>query len=215
MRALTQVLAHFLIVAASVPILFYRVHDTVVRVGVLSLLLMGAAGFCLLMILDRLPEQLRIFRFLGASAQFARDMRRTLLAPATAVPTVLLGLVNQIAVVVVVAILAAGLHLPIGFTDCLIIVPAAMLLTAIPVSIGGWGVREGAFAVGFSYEGVAGADALALSVLFGLLNMAVRLPGALVWLLMPDNGAPEKTSEQLTQSDQEHSSSSAANRRHA
>ena len=187
---LAQVLAHLLIVAASIPILFYRVQDEVMRAGVVLLLFIGAVGFCALMMLDRLPAPLQKIRLVVPSAQFAKDMRRILLVPATAIPTVLLGFANQMTVLVVVAILAAGLRLPVGFVDCLIIVPAAQLLTAIPVSIAGWGVREGAFIVGFSYVGLAAGDAFALSVLFGLLNMAVRLPGALVWLLMPDKRPP-------------------------
>jgi uncharacterized membrane protein YbhN (UPF0104 family) len=187
---LAQVLAHLLIVAASIPVLFYRVHDEVLRAGVVLLLLIGAIGLYALMMLDRLPAPLQKIRILGRSAQFAKDMRRILLVPATAIPTVLLGFANQMTALVVVAILAAGLHLPVGFADCLIIVPAAQLLAAIPVSIAGWGVREGAFIVGFGYVGLAASDAFALSVLFGLLNMAVRLPGALVWLLMPDKRSP-------------------------
>jgi glycosyltransferase 2 family protein len=194
---LAQLLAHLLIVAASAPILFYQIPDATVRIGLISLLCLGAAGFGTLMIMDRLPESLQKFRILGASAQLAKDIRRVLLVSNTAVPTVLLGFVNQITIVLVLTVLAAGLNLPIGFADCLIVVPAAMLLTAIPISIGGWGVREGAFVVGFSYVGLSSADALALSVLFGLLNTAVRLPGALVWLLMPDKRAPRKPSKQF------------------
>ena len=183
---LAQLLAHLFIVSASVPFLFYRVHDVVVRTGVVALLAIGVLGFLMLMFLDRLPARLQKLRVFSASAQFAKDTRRILLVPATAIQTITLGFINQITTVAVVAILATGLSLPIGFIDCLIVAPAAFLLTAIPVSIAGWGVREGAFVVGFSYLGLAGGDALALSLLFGLLNTAVRLPGVLVWLLMPD-----------------------------
>jgi glycosyltransferase 2 family protein len=188
---LAQLLAHLLIVSASVPFLFYRVHDAVARTGVIALLAIGLAGFLVLMFLDRLPARIRTFRVFEAPAQFAKDMRRILLAPPTSIQTITLGFINQITTVAVVAILAAGLNLPIGFIDCLIVTPAAFLLTAIPVSIAGWGVREGAFVVGFSYLGLAAGDALALSLLFGLVNTVVRLPGMLVWLLMPDAVAPQ------------------------
>jgi hypothetical protein len=62
------------------------------------------------------------------------------------------------------------------------IVPIAFLVTALPLSIGGWGARESGFVVGFGWVGLAATDALALSILFGVLNMAVRLPGGLIWL---------------------------------
>lgn len=191
---LAQVLAHLLIVLASLPILFYRVPDTLLRLAIVLLLVVGLAGFAFLMMLDLMPAPLQRFRIFGASARFAKDLRHILLARRTAIPTLLLGLVNQMTVVIVVRILAAGLHLSIGFADCLIIVPSAMLLTAIPVSIAGWGVREGAFVVGFSYVGLGSTDALTLSVLFGVLNLVVRLPGVLVWLLVPDDTSRARSS---------------------
>ena len=40
------------------------------------------------------------------------------------------------------------------------------------------------FVAGFALVGVTAPDALTLSVLFGLLSMAVRLPGGLIWLAM-------------------------------
>jgi hypothetical protein len=61
-----------------------------------------------------------------------------------------------------------------------VIVPLSLLATAI--LIGGWDVRESAFVTRFGFVGVSPSDALVLSVLFGLLNLLVRLPGALVLL---------------------------------
>jgi hypothetical protein len=63
-----------------------------------------------------------------------------------------------------------------------VIVPIANLSALLPISISGWGVRESAFVLGFGMVGVAAADALALSILFGLLNMLVGVSGGLVWL---------------------------------
>lgn len=138
------------------------------------------------------PAQLQRFRIVRASARFATDLRHVLLVPRTAVPTVLLGFTNQITVVAVVAILAAGLRLPVDFVDCLIIVPAALLLSALPITIAGWGLREGAFVVGFSFLGIGTNDALTLSLLFGFLNLIVRLPGGLLWLLTNDRQSVRK-----------------------
>jgi glycosyltransferase 2 family protein len=183
---LTQVLAHLFIVAGSVPILFYRVHDTTMRVAIVLLLALGAVCFGILLMLDRLPPKLRKLRIFGASAQFSSYLRLVLLNPAAAAPAILLGFVNQITVVAVIWMLAVALRLHISFSDCLIAVPAALLVTALPITISGWGLREGAFVVGFGYLGLAGSDAFTLSVLFGLLNTIVRLPGGFVWLLTTD-----------------------------
>jgi hypothetical protein len=39
--------------------------------------------------------------------------------------------------------------MPISLMDSLLIVPPAPLISAIPISLGGWGVGEGALAAGF------------------------------------------------------------------
>ncbi|MGO8920853.1 MAG: lysylphosphatidylglycerol synthase domain-containing protein [Stellaceae bacterium] len=80
------------------------------------------------------------------------------------------------------ALLAQALKLPIAWLQCFLVVPVALLMTALPVSIAGWGVREAAFVVGFGFVGLPASDALALSLLLGLVQTLVRLPGGLVWL---------------------------------
>ena len=54
------------------------------------------------------------------------------------------GIVVHLMRVVSVYIIAVGMHLDIVFSDCLVLVPAALLVTVLPISVGGWGIREGA-----------------------------------------------------------------------
>lgn len=63
-----------------------------------------------------------------------------------------------------------------------VIVPPAILLTVIPVSLAGWGVREGALVALFSYIGADKATVLTMSVLYGLTLIIVSLPGFLIYL---------------------------------
>jgi hypothetical protein len=44
-------------------------------------------------------------------------------------------------------------------------------------------VRESAAVIGFGFIGVAPVDAVALSVVFGLVQIVIGLPGGLVWML--------------------------------
>src|SRR5262249_46130348 len=60
-----------------------------------------------------------------------RSLRRRL-RPGCMLPPMLLGFANQLGVLCVVFILAKGLSLPIGFLDCLMVVPVAMLATDAP-----------------------------------------------------------------------------------
>ncbi len=63
-----------------------------------------------------------------------------------------------------------------------IIVPPAILLTIIPVSLAGWGIREGTLVALFSLIGANKATVLAMSILYGLMQIIVSLPGFIIYL---------------------------------
>lgn len=63
-----------------------------------------------------------------------------------------------------------------------IIVPLAILLTLIPVSLAGWGIREGTLVALFSLIGADKATILAMSILYGLMQIIVSLPGFIIYL---------------------------------
>jgi hypothetical protein len=58
-------------------------------------------------------------------------------------------------------------------------------ISIIPVSVGGWGLRELAVVSVLGDYGVAPERALLFSVCFGLVFIVGSLPGALAWLLYP------------------------------
>ena len=62
------------------------------------------------------------------------------------------------------------------------IITVALLLAMAPVSIAGWGVREGVMVAGLGLLGVNADGALALSVLMGLVVLGISLPGGAAWL---------------------------------
>jgi uncharacterized membrane protein YbhN (UPF0104 family) len=62
------------------------------------------------------------------------------------------------------------------------IVPPALVLTIIPISIAGWGVREGALVGLFSLIGADKTMVLMMSLLYGLTLIVVSLPGLVSYL---------------------------------
>jgi glycosyltransferase 2 family protein len=62
------------------------------------------------------------------------------------------------------------------------IVPPTLVLTVIPVSIAGWGVREGALIGLFSLIGANKTMVLMMSLLYGLTLIVVSLPGLVTFL---------------------------------
>jgi hypothetical protein len=73
-------------------------------------------------------------------------------------------------------------------TPLLALVPlvAPVLVTMlVPVTVAGWGVREGAAALLWGGVGLTAADGVAISVAYGFLVLLSTLPGGVVLALGP------------------------------
>ncbi len=77
--------------------------------------------------------------------------------------------------------LAVGLTLP--FAAIVTLVPLMLLTMLIPVTISGWGLREGAAVALLPLAGASASASLAASVTFGLVGLVAVLPGVVVvWM---------------------------------
>ena len=63
-----------------------------------------------------------------------------------------------------------------------VIVPPVVLLTLIPVSLAGWGIREGAMIGLFGLIGAAQANVLSMSIIYGIILIIASLPGLYTYL---------------------------------
>ncbi|PQO22008.1 lysylphosphatidylglycerol synthetase family protein [Rhodobacteraceae bacterium WD3A24] len=73
---------------------------------------------------------------------------------------------------------AVGATVPPG--AALVLIPLTLAAMLVPVSVGGWGLREGAAAALWPLAGGSAEGGIAASMAFGLLALAASLPGALV-----------------------------------
>lgn len=170
-----------LVVVAIAQLVLLKIDPTVVY-GVALLAAAVSGGFVVLLLLRRLPSPLRRYRGVDVLMRFSEHLQSILFSPRLLWRPYLCSLIIQLALVMVVYVLAGGLGLGVSFAACLVIIPISNLVQSVPISVGGWGLREGFFLLAFGQIGVAEADALALSVLFGLSNLLSSLPGAIVWL---------------------------------
>jgi hypothetical protein len=69
------------------------------------------------------------------------------------------------------------------FGDVFLLIPPVILITMLPISIAGWGVREATMMVAFSHAGLSQADGLVVSLLYGAVSFAAGALGGLVWVL--------------------------------
>ena len=109
-------------------------------------------------------------------------------SPRQAIHTAVLGIVFALAAtthllnVLVFWMLGQSLGLAMTFDQWFIVVPTVLLISMLPISVGGWGVREGAMVVALRGFGIPTEEALLLSILFGLCAVTATLPGAIFWI---------------------------------
>ena len=94
-----------------------------------------------------------------------------------------LAAAGQVAISATAWCLASAQHLDVSFVDFVVLMPPVMLIVALPISAGGWGLREGAMIAALAPAGVTAGSALLVSVEMGLLTALVSLPGGAIWLL--------------------------------
>jgi len=112
--------------------------------------------------------------------QFLEDARRALIK-ADAWPAQLLSsFVIVLSYLLVFAASARGLGLSLPLGQLMIMALPVLLAMLIPISVAGWGVREGAAGLVWMAVGLAPEQGVAVSLAYGLLVLLGSLPGALV-----------------------------------
>jgi glycosyltransferase 2 family protein len=150
---------------------------SVIAVTLLIVVATGCVGVVAAFVLTKLLPLSRLAAFW-----------RRLSSPSQAIHTALLGIVFALAAtthllnVLVFWMLGQSLGLTITFDQWFIVVPTVLLISMLPISIGGWGVREGAMVVALRGFGIPTEEALLPSILFGLCAVTATLPGAIFWI---------------------------------
>lgn len=90
--------------------------------------------------------------------------------------------------VVSLEILVLGLGLPLDWGQAAAAFPPVLLIAMVPISVGGWGLREGGMIISLAVFGIGTTDAATLSVVFGLLQLVVGLAGGVFVLSRPHSG---------------------------
>jgi uncharacterized protein (TIRG00374 family) len=103
-------------------------------------------------------------------------------SPRRCVAILSVSAISQIILSLIPFCLARAMHVDVSPIDFLIVMPPVVLLVALPISAGGWGVREGAMVAGLIPCGVPAGAALLVSVEMGLLAALLSLPAGALWL---------------------------------
>jgi uncharacterized membrane protein YbhN (UPF0104 family) len=139
----------------------------------------AVAGLLLVPVLPSALQRLPLVRDVFGMAMLAHKMLRH---ARSTLNIALTSLGGHGLVFAAVWLLAKGLHLDLGFGAVVLAMPVVILVQMIPISLAGWGIREGAMAFVLRWFGVDASDAVLLSVLIGLAVIVSSLPGLAAWL---------------------------------
>jgi hypothetical protein len=182
----------FLLVA--LPWLLIVIPNHTIRIALLVLAIAGLVGFAFLLFLGRfygtkgsrssLSKQITTARMAKLVEEIAA-VGHHFLHPGVklfmaAVSSLIIALINSI---IFFALLLGWGVAPGAAFGCALLVPAVLEIAMLPISIAGWGVREGVAIIAFSEFGVSSDIAFGSSIVFALLMLAVGLTGGLLWLV--------------------------------
>lgn len=140
-------------------------------------------GLCILSVSDRLPLKWLPLSFTTHLDSFATGLRKILGNLVACAEIMFLGALSSVLAISQAFLVGNQIGIDLGFAAYILVLGGAVILTIIPISFAGWGVREAAVVGLFGLMGVPSDKALVVSLLFGLALTLSALPGGILWLL--------------------------------
>jgi uncharacterized membrane protein YbhN (UPF0104 family) len=154
-----------------------------VVLAVAVLLVRGGSGLG-----RRLPPRAQVW--LGEARSTARACARAAVLGRTAV----LGIAFEGLVILALWLVARAIDLDVSYSVLAVVLPPVLIVSTLPISIAGYGVREASFVVLLGRVGIDSTDATLLSLVGGVAFALASLPGGLLLL----QRAPAQPAERVS-----------------
>jgi glycosyltransferase 2 family protein len=178
------------IVVASLPWSYRLIGNADGRAALLFVDLAALAGGAGFLVLGRLNwpwlQRLWGMHHLHACAVIAN---RVLFSRERGPKIAVLSLLVHVLAVVIAWCVVQSIAAPVGFGQIFQLIPPVMLITMLPISIAGWGVREATMGLAFGYAGLMTNEGVNVSLLFGAVSFIVGAFGGLVWIVSAEKAA--------------------------
>ena len=174
-------LVGLLVLNLIATIIFYGTFENSFSNLIILITLGGISGFLSLFYLEKLTF-LANYKFLNLFHRLARRLNDLYADKMLLVKHIGVSVGVHLLSVLTLYALAWSIDFHMSFQTFLIAVPPVFLLTIVPVSLAGWGIREGAMIGIFMLVGADQTKVLAMSILYGLLLIISSLPGAYFWI---------------------------------
>lgn len=150
-------------------------------------------GFILLVLLSSYANPaLKKINFMKPLTIFSDRLVSTLTQKKITFKIFLFSLFTASGLILPLYFTSLSMHLPLTFSQISVSIPFIFLVSVLPFSFAGWGLREGAMVATLGLFGVSKEEAFCLSVIFGFIQLIASLPGAFVWLAYRSSSLPSK-----------------------
>jgi glycosyltransferase 2 family protein len=144
----------------------------------LVLALVGGAGLGATLRGGRLLRRIFPARLLGIAREAREVVRTYAQSPGLVVKVLALSVLYQGLIALQLVFLAKAIDVELSFAMAAVALTVVTLVTLIPISIGGFGVREGSYVVLLGGVAISASDATLISLLSVATLLFASLPGA-------------------------------------
>jgi uncharacterized membrane protein YbhN (UPF0104 family) len=177
MTLLAIIVFAVLFIPALLPVIPHRLIESVI---VIVLICLVVAFIFPTMILGFLMPLILKYRPLASTVIYLRRLART---HELWIPVAASSFFAQLFYFLAVCFTAQAVSLEFNIYQMIAMLPMITIIASLPVGLGGWGIREGAFVFGLGLIGIPAESAFLISVQIGLLGIASTLVSAIPALL--------------------------------
>ena len=162
----------------SLPLMFFKKYLNFFHLGV-AVFGFFSLFFLILLNLGKI-RKISFFRSLNFIEQLESDVMLFLKKRTNLIKLISFSFLIQFMSFIAFIFLTKAFNIYIDYSIIFFIVPVALIIMIIPISYGGWGIREVFIVYSFSLLGFSADIGLTLSVSFGLLLVFASLPGIIM-----------------------------------
>jgi uncharacterized protein (TIRG00374 family) len=138
------------------------------------------AGFSMLFIIEKFTF-LTKYSFSNLFVRLSKRLNKLYADRMLLIQHIFISVIVHIFSILAIYALALSVEVDLNLQTLLIAIPPVFLLTIVPISLAGWGVRESGMVGILMLVGAQKEEILVISVLYGLLLILAALPGAWFW----------------------------------
>ncbi len=154
------------------PIWFFQLINIISIIGII--------GFIVMMNLDKFTF-IKDLKFINLFYRLGLRLNDLYQKKSMLYTHIFISIIVHIFSVLTIYMIALSVDVNLPFYIYLVAIPPIFLLTIIPISLAGWGVREGAMVGVLMLVGAQNEKILAISIIYGIILILSSLPGAYFW----------------------------------